>query len=61
MLMRAVVPLSHPEAGPRRLVAVTDAKPLPAWVHHQDRVYLWISAKLPINGVRIVIEKGFAA
>jgi hypothetical protein len=27
---------------------------LPAWVRHLERVWLWVSAKLAINGVRIV-------
>ena len=27
-------------------------------VRHQDRVWLWVSAKLAINGVRITIHKG---
>jgi len=27
---------------------------LPAWVRHLERVWLWVSAKLVINGVRIV-------
>jgi hypothetical protein len=35
--------------------------PLPAWVRHQDRVWLWVTAKLVINGVRITINKGLAA
>ena len=35
--------------------------PLPAWVRHQDRVWLWVSAKLLINGERIMINKGLAA
>jgi hypothetical protein len=35
--------------------------PLPAWVRHQDRVWLWVTAKLLINGVRITINKGLAA
>jgi len=35
--------------------------PLPAWVRHQDRVWLWVSAKLLINGARIEIKKGLAA
>jgi hypothetical protein len=35
--------------------------PLPSWVRHQDRVWLWVSAKLVINAERIVIHKGLAA
>jgi len=35
--------------------------PLPAWVRHQDRVWTWVTAKLLINGVRIMIKKGLAA
>jgi hypothetical protein len=35
--------------------------PLPAWVRHQDRVWLWVTAKLLINGERIRINKGLAA
>jgi hypothetical protein len=35
--------------------------PLPAWVRHEKRVWLWVSAKLVINGVRIMIRKGLAA
>jgi hypothetical protein len=27
---------------------------LPAWVRHRERVWLWVSAKLVINGVRIM-------
>ena len=27
---------------------------LPAWVRHLERVWLWVSAKLVINGVRII-------
>jgi hypothetical protein len=35
--------------------------PLPAWVRHQDRVWLWVTAKLAINAIRIMINKGLAA
>jgi hypothetical protein len=35
--------------------------PLPAWVRHEKRVWLWVSAKLVINGVRIMIRKALAA
>ena len=35
--------------------------PLPAWVRHQDRVWLWVSAKLLINAERIIFNKGLAA
>jgi len=35
--------------------------PLPAWVRHQDRVWLWVTAKLLINGERIIFNKGLAA
>jgi hypothetical protein len=28
--------------------------PLPSWVRHLERVWLWVSAKLAINGVRIM-------
>jgi len=35
--------------------------PLPAWARHQNRVWLWVSAKLLINGERIMIKKGLAA
>jgi len=37
--------------------------PLPAWVRHQDRVWLWVTAKLLINAERIMINeaKGLAA
>ncbi len=30
--------------------------PLPAWVRHGDRVWLWVTAKLLINGVRIMVH-----
>ena len=36
--------------------------PLPSWVRHLNRVWLWVSAKLVINGVRIMaLRKGLAA
>jgi Transposase DDE domain len=35
--------------------------PLPAWVRHRDRVWLWTSAKLVINAVRISERKGLTA
>ena len=36
--------------------------PLPSWVRHLKRVWLWVSAKLVINGVRIVaLAKGLMA
>lgn len=35
--------------------------PLPAWVRHLNRVWLWTSAKLVINAVRIMLRKGLAA
>jgi hypothetical protein len=35
--------------------------PLPAWVRHLDRVWLWVSAKLLINGLRILTKKGLTA
>lgn len=35
--------------------------PLPAWVRHQDRVWLWVTAKLLINAARIISEQGVAA
>jgi len=35
--------------------------PLPAWVRHQDRVWLWVTAKMLINAGRIMINKGLAA
>jgi hypothetical protein len=35
--------------------------PLPAWVRHEDRVWLWTSAKLVINAVRITRNKRLAA
>jgi hypothetical protein len=35
--------------------------PLPAWVRHVDRVWLWVSAKLLINAMRIMIHQGLAA
>jgi len=35
--------------------------PLPAWVRHQDRVWLWVAAKLVINAERIVRNKRLTA
>jgi len=35
--------------------------PLPSWVRHENRVWLWVSAKLMINALRIMMNKGFAA
>jgi DDE family transposase len=35
--------------------------PLPAWVRHQNRVWMWAAAKLVINAVRIVRNKRLAA
>jgi len=35
--------------------------PLPAWVRHQNRVWIWAAAKLVINAVRIVRNKRLAA
>ena len=36
--------------------------PLPSWVRHLNRVWLWVSAKLVINEVRIMaLRKGLAA
>jgi hypothetical protein len=35
--------------------------PLPAWVRHENRVWLWTSAKLVINAMRIESRKGLAA
>ena len=35
--------------------------PLPAWVRHQDRVWMWTAAKLVINAGRIVRNKRLAA
>jgi hypothetical protein len=35
--------------------------PLPAWVRHEKRVWLWVSAKMVINAVRIMARKGLAA
>jgi hypothetical protein len=34
--------------------------PLPAWVRHLERVWLGVSAKLLINGVRVVVHQGLA-
>ena len=36
--------------------------PLPSWVRHLERVWLWVSAKLVINGARILaLAKGLTA
>jgi hypothetical protein len=35
--------------------------PLPAWVRHQDRVWMWTAAKLVINAVRIVRNQRLTA
>jgi hypothetical protein len=35
--------------------------PLPSWVRHERRVWLWVTAKLLINAVRITRGKGLAA
>lgn len=35
--------------------------PLPSWVRHEKRVWLWVTAKLLINAVRITKGKGLAA
>lgn len=35
--------------------------PLPSWVRHEKRVWLWVSAKLVINALRIMMNKGLAA
>jgi hypothetical protein len=35
--------------------------PLPAWVRHEKRVWLWVSAKLVINATKILMNKGLAA
>ncbi len=35
--------------------------PLPAWVRHENRVWLWVTAKMVINAVRIMVSKGLAA
>jgi hypothetical protein len=35
--------------------------PLPAWVRHENRVWLWVSAKMVINAIRIAMRKGLAA
>jgi Transposase DDE domain len=35
--------------------------PLPSWVRRAHRVVRWVWAKLIINGIRIVVEKGLAA
>lgn len=35
--------------------------PLPSWVRHQKRVWLWVTAKLLINAMRITMGKRLAA
>lgn len=35
--------------------------PLPSWVRHENRVWLWTTAKLLINASRILRNKGLAA
>jgi hypothetical protein len=35
--------------------------PLPSWVRHENRVWLWVTAKLLINALRIMMNKGLAA
>jgi hypothetical protein len=35
--------------------------PLPSWVRHEERVWLWVTAKLLINAMRIKMHKGLAA
>jgi hypothetical protein len=35
--------------------------PLPSWVRHEHRVWLWATAKLAINGLRIMMNEGLAA
>lgn len=35
--------------------------PLPAWVRHENRVWLWTSAKLVINAIRILRRKQLMA
>ncbi len=35
--------------------------PLPSWVRHEHRVWLWVSAKLVINALRIMMHKRLAA
>ncbi len=35
--------------------------PLPAWVRHENRVWLWVSAKMVINAERIMSRKGLVA
>jgi hypothetical protein len=34
--------------------------PLPAWVRHLERVWLWVSAKLLINGERALVHQALA-
>ena len=35
--------------------------PLPAWVRHEHRVWMWVSAKILINAQRILRNKQLAA
>jgi hypothetical protein len=35
--------------------------PLPAWMRHVERVWLWVSAKRLINAMRIIVHQGLAA
>jgi hypothetical protein len=35
--------------------------PLPAWVRHVERVWLWVTAKLLINAMRIMVHQRLAA
>ena len=35
--------------------------PLPAWVRHQDRAWMWTTAKLVVNAARILRNKRLAA
>jgi len=35
--------------------------PLPAWVRHEHRVWMWVSAKILINGERVLRNKRLAA
>jgi len=35
--------------------------PLPAWVRHLERVWQWVTAKLLINAMRIIVHQGLTA
>jgi Transposase DDE domain len=35
--------------------------PLPAWVRHLQRVWQWVTAKLLINAMRIIVHQGLTA